>query len=81
MPQKINFKPLFDYLDVEFKKIDVRFDQIDDKFNTLQTSVDNLAKMVKDFEQEHIIMHRRLEVLEAWAKNVSEKFGVPLPQM
>lgn len=50
-----------------------------DDVRNLQASVDNLAKMVKDFRDEHIVVHRRLETLEAWAKKVSEKVGIPLP--
>jgi uncharacterized coiled-coil DUF342 family protein len=45
----------------------------------LQNSVDGLAKMVKDFHEEIIVTRRRLDVLEAWAKKVSEKVGIPLP--
>ena len=45
----------------------------------LQTSIDGLAKMVKDFRDEHIIMHRRIQTLESWAKKVSEKVRIPLP--
>jgi hypothetical protein len=41
--------------------------------------VDSLAKIVKDFRDEHIILHRRLETLEAWAKQVAKQTGIPLP--
>ncbi len=45
----------------------------------LQTSIDGLAKLVKDFRDEHVIIHKRLEVLEQWAKDVSKKLGISLP--
>jgi len=48
--------------------------------NRLQTSVDSLAKMVKDFRDEHVVIHHRLQVLESWAKEVSQKFSIPIPQ-
>ena len=75
-----DFKPLFEYFDEKFAEHDKRFDEMAKRFDHLQTSVDNLAKMVQDFRDEHIIMHRRLELLEAWAKKVSAKVGIPLPE-
>lgn len=76
----INFKPLFEYFDKKFAEHDERFNEINKKFDHLQNSIDSLTKMVQDFCDEHIIMHRRLEFLEAWAKKVSEKIGIPLPE-
>ena len=55
------------------------FEDLKGDLRTLQTSVDNLAKMVKDYRDEHIIIHRRLEVLEQWAKQVAAKLGISLP--
>ena len=74
-----NFKPLFEYLDE--MKAELKADIAEVKKSNIQilTAVDGLAKMVKDFQEEHIIMRKRLEVLEAWAKKVSEKVGIPLP--
>ncbi len=74
-----DLKTLFDYFDeqhAEYKRDTVRLEK---KVDDLLTSVDNLAKMVKDFRDEHIILHRRLEVLESWAKQVSAKVGIPVP--
>ena len=74
-----NLKPLFEYLD-EFKsEVNDRFDKLEETQRILQTSVDALAKMVKDFRDEHIVVHRRLEVLEEWARQVSKKLGISLP--
>ena len=75
----VNFKPLFEYLDKKFGKLEADVAIVDEKVERTLTSVDSLAKMVKDFQEEHIIMRKRLEVLEAWAKKVSEKVGIPLP--
>lgn len=72
-------QPLFEYMDEKFAKIDERFEHIEKKVDGIQTSVDNLTKMVKDFHEEIIVTRRRLDVLEAWAKKVSEKIGIPLP--
>jgi regulator of replication initiation timing len=74
-----DFKPLFEYFDGMKSEITDRLDNMEKKVDVLQTSVDNLTKMVKDFRDEHIILHRRLETLEKWAKQVSEKLGISLP--
>ena len=74
-----DFKPIFDYLD-EFKAdVSQRFDSIEGKVDELQTSVDNLANMVKGFQEEMIVNRKRIDVLEKWARQVSEKVGIPLP--
>ena len=62
-----------------FDDIDERFDKLEENQRVMQTSIDNLAKMVKDFRDEHIIIHKRLEVLEEWAKQASKKLGISLP--
>lgn len=49
------------------------------KADNLQTSVDSLAKMVKDFHEEMIVTRKLLDLLEQWARKVSEKIGIPLP--
>ncbi len=75
-----SFQPLFDYMDERFSKLESRFDGIEEKIDTQQASTDNLTKMTKDFQDEHIILRHKVERLEAWAKAVSAKVGVPLPQ-
>ncbi len=45
---------------------------------TLQTSIDGLAKLVKDFRDEHVVLYKRIETLENWAKKVAEKLGISL---
>ena len=75
----INWKPLFTYLDDMKAELKADIATVDEKVERVITSVDGLAKMVKDFQEEHIIMRKRLEVLETWAKKVSEKVGIALP--
>ncbi len=75
----INLKPVFDYLDEMKAEMQSEFKNVKEDIRVLQVSVDNLTKMVKDFRDEHIVLHRRLEVLEKWAKEVSDKVGIPLP--
>lgn len=77
----INLQPLMDYMDDRFGQIDSRLGQLERGQQQLQTSVDNLTKIVKDFQDEHIILRRQLEILRVWAEQVSEKVGIPLPKM
>lgn len=35
--------------------------------------------MVKGFEEEMIVNRKRIERLEEWAKQVSQKTGIPIP--
>ena len=76
----VNFKPLFKYLDEKFGQLGADITEVKESNNQILTSVDGLTKMVKTFQEEHIIMRKRLEVLETWAKKVSEKVGIPLPE-
>lgn len=75
----INYKPIFDYLDEKFVANDKRFDKIEADLSGLISAVDRLAKLVQDFRDEHLIIHKRLETLEHWAKEVSKKLGISLP--
>lgn len=72
-------KPLFDYLDDFKAEVNQRFDILEKKVDVLQATADALAKEVKDMRDEHIILYRRLELLESWAKKVSQKLDIPLP--
>jgi archaellum component FlaC len=76
-----NLQPIFDYFDAFEGRVNLRFEKLDNKVDTLQTSVDNLTKIVQDFRDEHIILRRQFELLRAWAEKVSEKVGVPLPEL
>jgi hypothetical protein len=48
--------------DIIFLKI--KADKTDIKIDNIQTSVDNLTKMVKDLQDDSVIINHRLEVLE-----------------
>lgn len=72
-------QPVLDYLDNFKTEVNQRFNVLENKVDDLQTSVDSLAKMVKDFHEEMIVTRKRLDILEDWAKKVSEKIGIPLP--
>ena len=72
-------QPVFEYMDKKFAEVDERFDKLEKKVDTLQSAVDALTKEVRDFRDEHIVLYRKVEVLEQWAKQVSAKVGIPLP--
>ncbi len=55
-----DLKPLFEYFDEKFAENNARFDNIDGSLRVLQTSVDNLAKMVKVFHDEHFAVASEL---------------------
>ena len=74
-----DLKPFFDHFDERFDELKVEIGSLRNDVRTLQTSVDGLAKMVKDYRDEHIVLYRKVEVLEEWAKKVAEKTGIPLP--
>ncbi len=76
-----NLQPIFEYLDAIEERSTQRFEKLENKVDALQTSMDNLTKLVQDFRDEHIILRRQFEILRAWAEKVSEKVGVPLPDL
>lgn len=76
---EINLKPIFDHMDEMEGRLKSEISEVKESVKLLQTSVDSLAKMVKDFRDEHVIIHKRLEILEEWAKQVSKKLGISLP--
>lgn len=68
-----NLAPLFTYLDDKFVSQNKRFDALDEKFQTFQTSVDGLSKLVKDYQDEHILLRRKVEMLEAGQNKYPQK--------
>lgn len=54
----------------------VDFEDLRGDFRSLQTSVDAYAKKADTYYQEMAVMRHRLERLEDWAKQASEKIGV-----
>lgn len=73
-----NNSELFKYLNEQFTHIDQRFDEIKNDFSTLQNSVDAYAKKADSYFQEMLLLNRRMDRLEQWAKEVGAKIGVKL---
>lgn len=74
---KINFLPLFEYLDEKFASIDDKFDSMQFNFNDLQTSVDGIAKQLTDNTTEIKSLNHRTERMENWIKKVAPKVDIP----
>ncbi len=74
-----DLKPVFDYLDDFKAEVSGRFDSLENQVHQLQTSVDGLAKWFENYRDEHIVLYRKAEILEEWAKKVAAKTGIPLP--
>lgn len=75
----INFQPIFDYLDNQFKQslmTEIR-DEFNGKFNVVQISIDAVLKEVVAMRQEWATMHHRFNRLEDWAKPAGNKIELP----
>jgi len=74
-----DIKKLTNYqLDV-FKGVFVTKDdfvELKDGVNLLQTSVDNIAKDVKDLKEEKLIINNRMKNAEDWIDKASPKLGI-----
>lgn len=61
-----------DYLDERLLK---KADKIDT--DRLTSQIDGLAKQIKDYHQEMVILVHRVEKMEMWIKKASVKLGIP----
>ncbi len=56
-----NYQPIFDYMDERFSKVENQLGEIQQGLGGLQTSVDGLTKIVRDFQDERILLVGILE--------------------
>lgn len=74
------FTKLFKYMQKEFDKLNKRLDetatkkQVDDLTNT----VDGLAGLIRDYQQEMLMLTRKVDRMERWIHEIAEKTGVKL---
>lgn len=52
------------------------FESLRSDFRSLQTSVDNYAKRADIYFQEMVVLSHRVQRMEEWIRQVSEKIGV-----
>ncbi len=87
LEEKVDF--IIDFLNYKVAlKTDIH--NLDTKFQTLlsqkadktdilqvQTQIDNLAKLIKDYHQEMVFLVRRVQKMENWIQKASLKLGIP----
>lgn len=73
---KINFKPIFDYIDQNNKELEKRLATKAD-IARLENTVNSFAKKEKDRGQEEKIVKAKTEQIEHWVIQAAEKVKVP----
>ncbi|HYF04767.1 MAG TPA: hypothetical protein VEA59_01200 [Patescibacteria group bacterium] len=74
-----DLQPLFDYFDEHFGEFKQDIKETKARLTNIETALSNLAGQIKIYHDEMTINSHRIDRLEKWAKEVSEKFGIPLP--
>jgi polyhydroxyalkanoate synthesis regulator phasin len=74
------FTKLFTYMQAEFKKVNDRLEQTATKeeLNRLTNTVDGLAGLIKDYQQEMLMLAHKVDRLERWISQIAAKTGVKL---
>jgi len=67
-------------MQAEFKKIDKRFDETatKDQVDDLTSTVDGLARLITDYNQEMLMLAHKVDRLEKWINQIAAKTGVQL---
>lgn len=85
---KVIIDEISEVMNVMMDRIDERFTKIENEIIDLKKShekllntVDGFIKRLEDYEVESRARDVQLERLVAWAKDVSVKTGIPLPQL
>lgn len=60
-----------------FDVINKKFDEMHQNFSQLQSSVDGIAKQITTYHQEMISFTHKVDRMEDWIKQASEKLGIP----
>jgi archaellum component FlaC len=68
-------------IDHRFNKIESRMDEIENKINRLVNTIDGFVKRLDENETENAARDAQFERLVTWAKEVSEKTGISMPQL
>lgn len=53
-------------------------DRVNDKFSNLQTSVDGIAKLIKDERQERLMLKNKVDRHDGWIHEIADKSKVKL---
>lgn len=72
------FTKLYKYLQEEFKRVDRRFEQQDQRFDQVMGAVEGLAGLIRDYQEEMLMLTHKVERLEKWIMQVAQATGVKL---
>ena len=72
---------MMERFDERFNKLEQRVDTLEDKLNRLTDTIDGFVKRLEDYEVESRVRDAQFERLIVWAKEVSEKTGIPMPSL
>ena len=68
-------------VDERFNRVEKDIQDIKDSLDRLINTVDSFAKRLDDMETENTARDAQFARLVQWAKEVSEKTGIPMPQL
>ena len=71
---------LFGYMQKEFDKVNKRLEETATKkqVEALTNTVDGLAGLVRDYQQEMLMLTHKVDRMERWILQLAEKTGVKL---
>ena len=76
---------LIDRFDSRFLSLEEKFSKLEfetkSSINKLTNTIDGFVKRLEDYEVESRVRDAQFERLVIWAKEVSTKTGIPLPQL
>ncbi len=75
------FTKLFNYITDMDSRIDARFDALENEVVALRSIPDEIASHFSHIETEQAARDAQWNRLVEWAQKVSEKTGVPLPDL
>lgn len=77
------FTKLFKYMEKRFDSVDKRLDAAatQESLDRLMATIDNFIKRLDDNEAENAARDAQFARLVEWAREVSKKTGVPLPDL
>lgn len=72
------FTKLFKYIQDFRKEVDGSFDDVSKRFNETQSQIDGLAGLIRDYQQEMLMLAHKIDRLEQWIHKIAEATGVKL---
>lgn len=74
------FTKLYTYMQKEFADIKERLDETATKnqVNDLSSTVDGLAGLIREYQQEMLMLSHKVERLERWIMQIAKETGVEL---